>query len=363
MVIFIAKHNPPIRDIRYQVTRACNLRCFHCFSSSAKAIKNELTLKEAEKMVVELKEYGAKFMTLTGGEPLLRKKFVLDFTEFSNSLGMYTRLFTNGYLLTEDIAYKLKENGIREVQVSIDGLKEVHDGFRGVSGSFDRCILAINHLKSADVRTIIRTTIIPQNSRQMPDVIDLALELKVDGFRARPFVGVGRGLENREYILSPQEHEIAMKYLTYIRRKISLPIQLLQPSFPFLFDSKVKPKILYQNYRGYRCTCGKQLCAITPDGFVKPCGYFSKNLGNIKDESFKKIWYENNFVCDLRELKKLNEFCMKCEYLAICGGGCRASAFENSGSLDSIDLLCPKYRLHTMEISNQHEAITHKTEA
>jgi radical SAM protein with 4Fe4S-binding SPASM domain len=363
MVIFIVKHTPPIRDVRYQVTRACNLRCYHCFSSSAKALKDELTLEEAKEMAVELKEYGAKFMTLTGGEPLLRKQFVLDFTAFLNSLGMYTRLFTNGYLLTEEIAQKLKENGIREVQVSIDGLKDVHDDFRGVSGSFDRCILAIEHLKSTDIRTIIRTTIIPQNCRQMPKIIDLARNMNVDGFRARPFVGVGRGLQNREYILSPQEHEIAMNYLTDIRRKISLPIQLLQPSFPFLYDPKVKPKTQYKNYRGYRCTCGKLLCAITPDGYVKACGYFSNNLGNIKDESFAKIWYENDFVCDLRELKKLNEFCMRCEYLAICGGGCRASAFENSGNLESIDLLCPKYRLHLLENSNQPEDLVYEIEA
>lgn len=362
-MIFVVEIFPPIRDIRYQVTRACNLKCFHCFSSSAKALKNELTLKEAKKMAIELKEHGAKLMTLTGGEPLLRMKFTLDYIAFLNSLGIYTRLFTNGYLLTEDIAKELKKNGVNEVQISIDGLFEVHDDFRGVSGSFDRCILAIKHLKSEGIRTIIRTTIIPQNCRQMPDLIALAQDLNVDGFRARPFVGVGRGMQNQEYILSPLEHEIAMKYLTDIRRKISLPIQLLQPSFPFLFDSKVKPKIRYNNYRGFRCSCGKQLCAITPDGFIKPCGYFSKKLGNIKDESFAKIWYENDFVCDLRNLKKLNEFCMKCEYLALCGGGCRASAFENSGNLESIDLLCPKYRLHLMENSNQPEAKIYELEA
>jgi radical SAM protein with 4Fe4S-binding SPASM domain len=355
----IVKQNPPIRDIRYQVTRACNLRCYHCFSSSAKALNNELTLDEAKKMAVELKEHGAKLMTLTGGEPLLRRQFTLDYIAFLNSLGIYTRLFTNGYLLSEDVARKLKENGVNEVQISIDGLKEVHDNFRGVAGSFQRCILAVENLKSEGIRTIIRTTIIPQNSRQMPKLIALAQDLKVDGFRARPFVGVGRGNENREYILSPQDHEIAMRYLTDIRRKISLPIQLLQPSFPFLFDSKVKPKILDNNYRGFRCSCGKQLCAITPDGFVKPCGYFSKKLGNIKDESFAKIWYETDFVCDLRQLKKLNEFCMKCEYLSICGGGCRASAFENSGNLESIDLLCPKYRMHLMENTNQREAVAY----
>jgi radical SAM protein with 4Fe4S-binding SPASM domain len=363
MVIIIDNKNPLIRDIRYQVTRACNLKCYHCFSSSAKALKDELTLEEAKKMAIELKEHGAKLMTLTGGEPLLRKQFTLDYIAFLNSLGIYTRLFTNGYLLTEDIARKLKENGVNEVQISIDGLEEVHDNFRGVPGSFKRCILAIQRLKSQGIRTIIRTTIIPQNVRQMPDLIALAQDLKVDGFRARPFVGVGRGNENKEYILSPHEHEIAMKYLTEIRRKIALPIQLLQPSFPFLFDLKVKPKILEENYRGFRCSCGKQLCAITPDGFIKPCGYFSKVLGNIKEESFAKIWYESDFVCDLRGLKKLNEFCMKCEYLSLCGGGCRASAFENSGNLESIDLLCPKYRIYLLENTNQPEQAAYELEA
>jgi radical SAM protein with 4Fe4S-binding SPASM domain len=357
------KHLPPIRDIRYQVTRGCNLRCPHCFSSSAKALDNELSLKEAENMVIELKEHGAKLITLTGGEPLLRKQFTLDLIKILHSLGIYSRLFTNGYLLTEDIARTLKENGVNEVQISIDGLEEVHDEFRGIPGSFNRCILAIKHLKSQGIRTIIRTTIIPQNCRQMPQLIDLAKELKVDGFRARPFVGVGRGMENREFILSPEEHEIALRYLTTTRRKSSLPIQLLQPSFPFLYDSKVKPKIMDNMYRGFRCSCGKQLCAITPDGWIKPCGYFSKKLGNIREEKFAKIWYENRFVCDLRGLEKLNEFCMKCEYLSLCGGGCRASAFENSGNLESIDILCPKYRTYLMENADQKDSLIYELEA
>jgi radical SAM protein with 4Fe4S-binding SPASM domain len=326
-------------------------------------LKGELSLKEAENMVIELKDHGAKLMTLTGGEPLLRKQFTLDLIKILHSLGIYSRLFTNGYLLTEDIAKILKENGVNEVQISIDGLEEVHDSFRGISGSFNRCLSAISHLKSQGIRTIIRTTIIPQNCRQMPELINLAQKLNVDGFRARPFVGVGRGMENREFILSPEEHEIALRYLTDIRRKISLPIQLLQPSFPFLYDTKVKPKILNKNFRGFRCTCGKALCAITPDGFIKPCGYFSKTLGNIRDESFEKIWYENKFVCDLRGLEKLNEFCMKCEYLSICGGGCRASAFENSGNLESIDLLCPKYRLYLTENAHHKESIIYELEA
>jgi radical SAM protein with 4Fe4S-binding SPASM domain len=360
----IQNRKPPIRDIRYQVTSACNLKCPHCFSSSAKPLENEMTIEEAKKMANELKKCGAKFITLTGGEPLLRKKFTLAFVGFLHSIDIYSRVFTNGFLLTKDLAEKLKKNGVREVQVSIDGLRDVHDSFRGIAGSFDRCIKAIGHLKSAGVRTIVRTTVIPQNCRQMPSLIHLASQLNVDGFRARPFVSVGRGKENLEFILSPEEHEIAIRYLAETRRKISMPIQLLQPSFPFLFDEKVEPRVLDVRFRGMGCTCGKLLCAITPDGWIKPCGYFSKKLGNIRKMSFEDIWYnENNLACELRNLKKINEFCMKCEYLTLCGGGCRASAYENSGSLDSQDLLCPRYRAHLMENGNINESIISNLEA
>jgi len=87
--------------------------------------------------------------------------------------------------------------------------------------------------------------------------------------------------------------------------------------------------------------CGKTLAAITADGGVRPCGYFSFNLGNVREMKFSEIWENNEFLQRLRNLERLEDRCMECEFLSLCRGGCRASAYENTGRLDATDPLCP----------------------
>ncbi|HID27415.1 MAG TPA: radical SAM protein [Methanosarcinales archaeon] len=334
--------NTPIKDVRYQVTHACNLKCPHCFSNSGKAMRNELSLEEAKKMILDLKDNGLKLFTLTGGEPLIRKDFTLDLVKFLSDLGIYNRVFTNGTLINRKIARELKERGVSEVQISLDGTEEVHDHWRGVQGSFKKSIKAIKFLKSADIKTAIRVTVMPFNYDQMPELLELAEELEVDGFRVKPFISVGRGKENQKYLLTPEQHETAIGYLANKRRESKINIQLLTPSYAFLYDKSIDLSKIKRKYKSYKCSCGNSLGAITPDGYLKPCGYFSEKLGNVRRDNIKEIWNCNKFVCSLRNVI-LNKVCMTCEYIALCGGGCRASAYENNGgSLGSIDPLCPK---------------------
>ena len=101
----------PIRDVRFQVTHACNLNCPHCFSSSGKKLVEELSVDEAKVMIDQLAEAGMKLFAFTGGEPLLRKDFVLELVEYLSKLEVYSRLFTNGYMLTEELAWEFKRRG------------------------------------------------------------------------------------------------------------------------------------------------------------------------------------------------------------------------------------------------------------
>lgn len=300
-------------------------------------------------MVDQLKDMGMKLFTFTGGEPLLRKEFVLGLVEYLSQKGIYSRLFTNGFLLDEPLARDLKNKGLNELQVSLDGLAQTHDNFRKIPKSFDHAIEALKYSKEAGLNTYARITVIPDNVDELPELIELIEGLGINGVRIRPFVSVGRGKNHRKYILSPKDYEKAFGYLAQKRRETDFSIQLLSPSFPFLFDKGINAQELEPVFKGKGCTCGTELCAITPDGMLKACGYFSNNLGNVRDTPIAELWTQEKFVCRLREISSFNEFCMKCKYLTLCGGGCRASAYENLGSFEAPDPLCPLYNQAVLE--------------
>jgi len=332
-------NNYRIADVRYQVTGACNLHCPHCFSSSAQRKPEELSLEEAKNMLCDLKNNGLKLFTLTGGEPLLRRDFTLSLVEYLTSLGVRSRVFTNGTLLDQRTAGKLKENGVGEVQVSIDGMEETHDTFRGKKGCFKKAVSALEMLRDEGIRTAMRVTITPLNYLEMPEILELAKTTGVKVLRARPFISVGRGKENQGYNLTREMHRKSIGYLVKQRR--NFPIQLLAPSYSFLYENIDPDTIKKLSFRA--CACGTRLCAITPDGWVKPCGYFSEKLGNIRDQPFNAIWNNgSNFLCKLRGITRLDPRCMACQYLPLCRGGCRASAYENTGSLEAPDPTCPR---------------------
>jgi MoaA/NifB/PqqE/SkfB family radical SAM enzyme len=143
-----------------------------------------LSIEEAKDIMLDLKENGMRLLTMTGGEPLCRKDFVLDLGEFLHSQGVKYRVFTNGVLMDEELASHLKDRGISEVQVSIDGLEKTHDSFRGMDGAFDRAIAAIETTRKEGIKTAVRLTITEQNHEEVPEAIDLLAELGIDAFRA-----------------------------------------------------------------------------------------------------------------------------------------------------------------------------------
>ncbi|MFQ6061487.1 MAG: radical SAM protein, partial [Thermoplasmata archaeon] len=252
-------------------------------------------------------------------------------------------VFTNGILMSKNLASQLRDLGATEVQISIDGLEETHDSFRGRKGAFKKAVRAIEATKLEGIKTAVRVTMTEQNCGEIPRMLEFLSHLGIDAFRIRPFVSVGRGSENERYIPSPEAMIEAFSYIEKEKRNFPFPFQLITPTFHFL--GKKMPEHKSDRYFvGFRCVCGKQLCAITPDGWVKPCGYFSVKLGNLREQKFVDIWNDHTFLDRLRSLDRLSEVCMNCKYLSYCGGGCRASAYENTGDLCATDPLCPLVR-------------------
>jgi radical SAM protein with 4Fe4S-binding SPASM domain len=322
-----------IRDIRLQVTRGCNFTCPWCFSDAAKPLANELSLKEILPVVDQLVSCGLRTMTLTGGEPLLRKDFSLGLLKYLRRKRIYAKLFTNGSLLDDDSIRAL--SGIaNEVQVSLYDEKY-----------WPRIRLLAGRLKKEGIRVVLRATFTSKNYSRVKKIVNFVEDCGADALRARPFVAKGRGSRHRDYLMSALEYKKSIGYLASQRRNKRYPIQLLNPSFPFLYDKKIDPDLCASNgFRGYTlCKCIEYTGTILPDGGVRVCGYFPQDLGNIRKEKFKKSWSMQGIKKHLI-VDSLGRECSACLYIGLCGGGCRANAYINSGSLTAADPNCPRLK-------------------
>ena len=117
-------------------TRTCNLKCRHCYmSSDAKKYANELTTVEAKKFIDDLADFKVPVLLFSGGEPLIRPDF-FELADYAAKKGVRPTLSTNGTLITRQVAQKIKDIGVGYVGISLDGLREVNDKFRGKEGAF-----------------------------------------------------------------------------------------------------------------------------------------------------------------------------------------------------------------------------------
>ena len=140
-------------------TRTCNLKCRHCYmSSDAKKYQNELTTAEAKQFIDDLADFNVPVLLFSGGEPLIRPDF-FELADYAAKKGVRPTLSTNGTLITPEVARKIKDIGVGYVGISLDGLREVNDKFRGKAGAFEAAMNGIKNCVAVDQRVGLRFTI------------------------------------------------------------------------------------------------------------------------------------------------------------------------------------------------------------
>ena len=157
--------------IAWEVTRRCNLSCLHCRASSEHGpYEGEFTTNQCFKLLDDIASFSKPVIILTGGEPYLRDD-IFEIASYGDQKGLRMVLATNGTLVTDEIARKTLESGIKRVSISIDGSNaDNHDTFRGVSGAFDGSMAGIEAFKKAGVEFQINTTITRLNLDQIEDI-------------------------------------------------------------------------------------------------------------------------------------------------------------------------------------------------
>ncbi|MFQ6070937.1 MAG: radical SAM protein [Candidatus Aminicenantales bacterium] len=309
----------------WEITLACNLNCIHCHASSGKPHPDELTTEEGLKLVDEIasiKEFC--MLVLTGGEPLVRKD-IFKLMDYGKKRGLKFVIATNGHLITEEVAFCLKESGGKGVAVSLDSsLPEVHNFIRNNPQAYELALRGIKNAKKAGLAIQINFTATKHNLSQLGDTIDMVNDLGADIMLVYQLLCVGRGEEVGDYALGKEENQRLLSAILEKQKSSSVIIEpVASPQYwPYLLNGENSLKLKLAKTFFHGCTAGRGLVYIKANGDVWPCPFIEVSAGNVKNNALTTIWQEAEVFQRLRKRGNLKGRCGDCELNEICGG-CR----------------------------------------
>ena len=328
--------------ISWNTTYRCNLRCNHCYldtNALTRQSANELSTQEGFRLIDQMAELNPNLLLiLTGGEPLLRKD-IYELTCYASQKGMMIVLGTNGNLINDDNAKRLKESGVTGIGISLDSIvPEKHDKFRGFSGAWDDTINGIEACRRQGVEFQIQTTVTRENFNEIPRIIEFSYDLGAKVFNLFFLVCTGKGQELTD--ITPHQYDQALHQLYETQKKYQGKMLVgakCAPHYRRIVYEHDNTSPLIRAYSG-GCPAGTHYCRITPEGNVTPCPYMPNVSGNVREKSFVEIWKD---TADFQTLRyaNLNGRCGICEFRQICKG-CRARALALTGNQMGEDSWC-----------------------
>lgn len=329
----------------WEVTSACNLNCLHCHVEQGSSKGDDLTTEEAKKFIDELRKV-KEFRTLvyTGGEPLVRPD-IFELLEYSYKSGFVNIIATNGTLITDDVASKLKKAGVAAVAVGLDASKEdLHNKIRG-ENAFNPAMQGIKAVKKAGIPLQINTTAMEYNFSDIENLIELADGKNATIMLMYQLIPVGKANSIRNAVLDSNQNERLAKLIEKKQRDVSVIVEpVASPQYwAYLLKKRgltgtIWRKLAEQVFHG--CAAGRGFVYIKANGDVWPCPFIEVNAGNVRETSFSKIWNESDVLYKLRNREKfLRGKCGKCEYRKMCGG-CRGRAMTYGGDIMGEDPSC-----------------------
>ncbi|MFQ6122622.1 MAG: radical SAM protein [Dehalococcoidales bacterium] len=345
---------PRLQLVAWELTRSCNLFCAHCRGSAGQGkYDDELSTEECFHLIDQILEVGKPIIILTGGEPLVRQD-VLPIAKYAVTRGLRVVMGSNGTLITQEMATKLKKVPISRIGISLDfPTAELQDDFRGKAGAFEAALAGIINTRQAGIEVQINSTITKLNVNYLNELLSLAL--KVGAVAFHPFMlvptGRGKGLESVE--LPPEQYEQTLNWIYDKQLELGDKMFFKPTDVPhYLRVVKQRQKQSRRikgvgltngrdsvNFISRGCLAGTGFCFISHRGKVKGCGYLDVEAGDIRKESFSQIWSDSPLFCSLRDLSNLKGKCGVCEYKRICGG-CRARAYEATGDYLEAEPYC-----------------------
>ena len=337
--------------VSYAVTKACNLRCLHCHVEAQEAMADELNLQEAMQAIDEMAALGTEALIFSGGEPLLRKNFVLALAEHCVDAGIIPAMLTNGVLLNHKVALALKDAGVMAVGIPIDSsVPECHDALRNVPGAFEKAVNAIKACLDVDLEVVVTTMALKNNYHDVPKRIELLASLGVEQAAVYDLVPVGRGKDVMDQAMDQTQRVSLIRYLQQVQETRDMVFTMSGgvPLYPEIVsemhkhnDTKPRDLLLKQFWvhAPVGCHAGIMYFSLRPNGDVYPCTFLPVKVGNIREQSLTSIWRDSKVLKELRQRSLLKGECGACEYREACGG-CRGRAYACSGDYLETDPVC-----------------------
>jgi radical SAM protein with 4Fe4S-binding SPASM domain len=320
---------PVLRLVSWNMTLRCNLRCPHCYIDAGEDLQEgELSTAEGRDLIDQIVEAGRPILVLSGGEPLLRED-VYELARYATDRGLRVVMGSNGTLITDAVAQRLRSSGIRAVAVSIDSpVPEHHDAFRGLPGAWDRAVQGIRACARQGIGIQVNTTVTPSNVQEIEGIFSLAGDLGARSFHLFFLVPTGRGAELGGLSASRYEALIGGVVDRIAAGEYRMEVRpVCAPQFTRIALSRG----LGMGRWSRGCLAGLTYCRIYPNGDVTPCPYLPLRLGNIREDRFRDIWLHSPVLADLRDFSLLRGKCGRCGFRTVCGG-CRARAYGMTGT-------------------------------
>lgn len=301
-------------SVQFDLTYRCNERCVHCYLDHDD--HGELTTAEVKGILDQLAAAGTFFLTLSGGELLVRSDF-FELLEHAASRRFDIKLKSNGLLIGAPEAARIRALGVRQVQVSIYSHRpSVHDAITKVAGSLERSLAAIRFLQAQGLRVLIANVLMRPNAEDYPGVQALARDLGVE-CTLDPTITPKMDGDTSVLALRAPRAQLLRVYTD--------PAMLPSPS--------PDAGSCGEGLDEAPCSAGHTACYVSPYGDVYPCVQFPLPSGNLRRQRFDDVWWRSPELQQVRGIRvrdlqtcsscSLRSHCTRCPGLAYMEGNMR----------------------------------------
>ena len=348
----------------WELTRACELKCLHCRAEAQfRRDPRELSFEQGKSLIDDIKTMGNAMLVFTGGDPLMRPD-VFDIAKYAIDKGVRVSMTPSATPnVTKEAMQTAKDIGLSRWAFSLDGpTAEIHDHFRGTSGSFELTMNAINYLNELEMPLQINTVVSNYNLHALDEMAALVKELNCVLWSVFFLVPTGRG--QTKDMISPAEHEKVFRWLYKLSKDVDFDIKTTaaQHYHRVVIQSKQREHrkegygevpIQYQQalMNGTTGTIdglgrapkgvndGNGFIFVSHTGDVYPSGLLPVKVGSVKEEKLSEIYRNSPILKDLRNPDKYKGKCGVCEFRNVCGGS-RSRAYAMTGDYMESEPYC-----------------------
>ena len=300
-----------IIELAWEITDRCNYNCVHCYNPRH---REDLSYEEILGILKDAKRLGVEKIKYGGGEPLLREDF-LKILKKTIDYKFDVTFSTNGFVVEEKLVKKIKETGLKRIQISLDGNLEIHNKIRKNPLAYEKAINAIQLFVNNNFKVSVATTLIKKNLNQLGNIFKICEELGVNRWRVMKYIPCS----NKDLVPTPKEYLDSHITLLKLKEHSSRGLEV--------FVAREFDEILCQENQDrldFSCFGGRSVMSIKSNGDASPCSYFPEYVvGNLKNSPLIELW-------NSEKMKNFSEKPfgdIKCKHYLSCGGGCKAAKF------------------------------------